>query len=416
MDDALASVALDLSGRPYAVLDLAFRGERVGALSTQLVEHILESLARTLGANLHVQRVRPQRPPHRGGGVQGARAVAARGRGRRSAARRHRVHQGHPGMTAGALAIVDYGAGNLVSIRNALELLGGEPVIALDAGRRSRRHASSWCPASVPADRPWSACTARAWRTPSGGAVRDGAWYVGICLGLQLLFERSDEDDARMLGLLAGRRGGHRRRAAPAAHRLEPAGDAPSPSPARGRAGRRAGLLRALLRRPARGPSRSWSPRPSTARASRASSRPAGSSATSSTRNAPAMTACGCCATCSPSPGLVPRRPSEPADRCCCGVSSPASTSRTAAWSRASASSTSPTRATRRRSPPGTPPTARTRSCSWTSPPHPRRAARCWTWWSGRRSGCSSRSPWVAACARRTRCATCSGRAPTRWP
>ncbi len=54
MDDALASVALDLSGRPYAVLDLTFRGERVGALSTQLVEHILESLARTLTANLHI--------------------------------------------------------------------------------------------------------------------------------------------------------------------------------------------------------------------------------------------------------------------------------------------------------------------------------------------------------------------------
>jgi len=54
MDDALASVALDLSGRPYAVLDLTFRGERVGALSTQLVEHILESLARTLAANLHI--------------------------------------------------------------------------------------------------------------------------------------------------------------------------------------------------------------------------------------------------------------------------------------------------------------------------------------------------------------------------
>ncbi len=54
MDDALASVALDLSGRPYAVLDLAFVGERVGALSTQNIPHILESLARTLGANLHV--------------------------------------------------------------------------------------------------------------------------------------------------------------------------------------------------------------------------------------------------------------------------------------------------------------------------------------------------------------------------
>ncbi len=54
MDDALASVALDLSGRPYAVLDLAFVGERVGALSTQNIPHVLESLARTLGANLHV--------------------------------------------------------------------------------------------------------------------------------------------------------------------------------------------------------------------------------------------------------------------------------------------------------------------------------------------------------------------------
>jgi imidazoleglycerol-phosphate dehydratase len=54
MDDALASVALDLSGRPYAVLDLAFVGERVGRLSTQNIPHVLESLARTMGANLHI--------------------------------------------------------------------------------------------------------------------------------------------------------------------------------------------------------------------------------------------------------------------------------------------------------------------------------------------------------------------------
>jgi imidazoleglycerol-phosphate dehydratase len=54
MDDALASVALDLSGRPYAVLDLGFVGEQVGQLSTQNIPHVLESLARTLGANLHV--------------------------------------------------------------------------------------------------------------------------------------------------------------------------------------------------------------------------------------------------------------------------------------------------------------------------------------------------------------------------
>lgn len=55
MDEALATAALDLSGRPYTVLDLAFRGERVGTLSTQLVEHALEAFARTAGATLHLR-------------------------------------------------------------------------------------------------------------------------------------------------------------------------------------------------------------------------------------------------------------------------------------------------------------------------------------------------------------------------
>lgn len=54
MDEALARCSLDLSGRPYAVLDLVFRGERMGQLSTQLVEHALESLARTAGMTLHL--------------------------------------------------------------------------------------------------------------------------------------------------------------------------------------------------------------------------------------------------------------------------------------------------------------------------------------------------------------------------
>ncbi len=55
MDEALATAVVDLSGRPYAVLELAFRGERVGALSTQLVEHALEAFVRTAGATLHLR-------------------------------------------------------------------------------------------------------------------------------------------------------------------------------------------------------------------------------------------------------------------------------------------------------------------------------------------------------------------------
>jgi len=55
MDEALATAVVDVGGRPYAVVDLPFRGERVGALPLQLVGHALESLARTAGATVHVR-------------------------------------------------------------------------------------------------------------------------------------------------------------------------------------------------------------------------------------------------------------------------------------------------------------------------------------------------------------------------
>ncbi len=54
MDESLATAVIDVGGRPYAVIDLPFRGERVGALPLQLVEHALESFARTAGATLHL--------------------------------------------------------------------------------------------------------------------------------------------------------------------------------------------------------------------------------------------------------------------------------------------------------------------------------------------------------------------------
>jgi imidazoleglycerol-phosphate dehydratase len=55
MDEAVATAILDVGGRPYAVIDLPFRGERAGELTLQLVEHALEAFARTAGATLHVR-------------------------------------------------------------------------------------------------------------------------------------------------------------------------------------------------------------------------------------------------------------------------------------------------------------------------------------------------------------------------
>jgi imidazoleglycerol-phosphate dehydratase len=55
MDESLATAVVDVGGRPYAVIGLPFHGERVGALPLQLVEHALESFARTSGTTLHLR-------------------------------------------------------------------------------------------------------------------------------------------------------------------------------------------------------------------------------------------------------------------------------------------------------------------------------------------------------------------------
>ena len=55
LDEALATAVVDVGGRPYAVVDLPFRGERIGALPTQLVEHALEAFARASGTTLHLR-------------------------------------------------------------------------------------------------------------------------------------------------------------------------------------------------------------------------------------------------------------------------------------------------------------------------------------------------------------------------
>ena len=55
MDESLATAVVDVGGRPYAVVDLPFRSERVGALPLQLVEHAIEAFARTAGFTVHLR-------------------------------------------------------------------------------------------------------------------------------------------------------------------------------------------------------------------------------------------------------------------------------------------------------------------------------------------------------------------------
>jgi imidazoleglycerol-phosphate dehydratase len=55
MDEALALVALDLSGRPYSVIQVEWRTPAVGGIAVSLFEHFFESFAATARINLHAQ-------------------------------------------------------------------------------------------------------------------------------------------------------------------------------------------------------------------------------------------------------------------------------------------------------------------------------------------------------------------------
>ena len=54
MDESQARVAIDLSGRAYAVFEGKFGRDQVGGLPTELVPHFFRSLADTMGAAIHV--------------------------------------------------------------------------------------------------------------------------------------------------------------------------------------------------------------------------------------------------------------------------------------------------------------------------------------------------------------------------
>ncbi|MCU0490753.1 MAG: imidazoleglycerol-phosphate dehydratase HisB [Chloroflexaceae bacterium] len=55
MDEALALVAVDLGGRPYCVVQASFVTPRLGQLGTDLIFHLLESIAFHGRLNLHAQ-------------------------------------------------------------------------------------------------------------------------------------------------------------------------------------------------------------------------------------------------------------------------------------------------------------------------------------------------------------------------
>lgn len=78
LDDALSRVAIDLSGRPFADVQLGLRRESLGTLSTENVAHILRSLAMAGRFTLHVDVLKGENDHHRAESAFKAAAIAFR--------------------------------------------------------------------------------------------------------------------------------------------------------------------------------------------------------------------------------------------------------------------------------------------------------------------------------------------------
>ena len=103
------------------------------------------------------------------------------------------------------IAIVNYGLGNLHSVRKAVEFVGGDARVIHDAG--DLRKASKIILPGVGAFKDGMQGLANQnFDQALLDAVRSGVPLLGICLGMQLLFERSEEaGDHKGLGLISGR-------------------------------------------------------------------------------------------------------------------------------------------------------------------------------------------------------------------
>ena len=104
-----------------------------------------------------------------------------------------------------SIAIVDYGAGNLTSVKNAFAALGVETVVTRDPAVVAAA-ARVVFPGVGAARHAMESLRSLGLESAVKDAAASGRPFLGICLGMQILFEHSEEDGGvATLGVLPGR-------------------------------------------------------------------------------------------------------------------------------------------------------------------------------------------------------------------
>ena len=112
--------------------------------------------------------------------------------------------EGNAVTRRGAIAVLDYGMGNLHSVSRAVAIVGGDAETTREPEAVGRAAALV-----IPGVGAFGACVRALRERGLDRAIRDfvdtGRPVFGVCLGMQVLFQRSDEDPEEGLSIVPGR-------------------------------------------------------------------------------------------------------------------------------------------------------------------------------------------------------------------
>jgi imidazole glycerol phosphate synthase glutamine amidotransferase subunit len=185
MDEALILCAVDISGRCTLNWDIHCSTEKVGDFDVECAKEFWLGFARSVPATVHFVQFAGENSHHI---LEAAFKGAGRCRPHRCGpSGRNSFHE----RTAGMICIIDYGVGNLFSLKSSLAHLGLEAKVSADAAdiRAADR-------LILPGVGAFGDAMAKLEATGLVPVIKEEAAkkpLLGICLGMQLLFEKSYE-------------------------------------------------------------------------------------------------------------------------------------------------------------------------------------------------------------------------------
>lgn len=213
MDEALVLCAIDISGRTYLNYDVNIPSQKIGTFDTELVEEFLHGFTRGLNATLHIKQMAGKNSHHIAEAIfKGlSRALYEAVTINKDFITQIPSTKGiidsnyvTKNLQQNLIAIIDYGVGNIHSLVSSLQLIGANVIVTNK--EEEIKNAQKIILPSVGA---FGDAINKLTSTGLGNIIKDevklGKPLLGICLGMQLLFENSTEyGNHKGLGLIQG--------------------------------------------------------------------------------------------------------------------------------------------------------------------------------------------------------------------